>query len=193
MRRILLCLLPLCLLMGCGNATRNETGSDNLETTTEVVMDEEVEVETAENETMISETENSEIAFEDNLEEKQKDGESVMKLSITVNGTTFVASFEENTAVDALKEKLSEGELEISLSDYSGFEKVGALGFSLPVDNNQMTTEAGDIVLYNGNQIVIFYGSNSWSYTKLAVVEDLTSWKEALGNSDVEVVLSLTE
>ncbi len=191
MRRILLCLLPLCLLMGCGNASRNEAGSDNLGTTTEVVIDKK-EVETVRNETVISETANPDITLDDS-EEEQKYGESVMKLSITVNGTTFVAALEENIAVDALKEKLSEGELELSLSDYSSFEKVGALGFSLPTENSQMTTQTGDIVLYNSNQIVIFYGSNSWSYTKLAVVEDLTGWREALGSSDVEVVLSLTE
>ena len=78
----------------------------------------------------------------------------------------------------------------LSMSDYSGFEKVGSLGASLPANNAQTTTQAGDIVLYNGNQIVIFYGSNSWSYTRLAHVDDLTGWVEALGSGDVTVTFS---
>ena len=70
----------------------------------------------------------------------------------------------------------------VQMSDYSGFEKVGPLGTSLPASNSQTTTQAGDIVLYNGNQIVIFYGSNSWSYTRLGHIDDLTGWEEALGS-----------
>ena len=80
----------------------------------------------------------------------------------------------------------------ILMSDYSGFEKVGALGTSLPASNSQTTTQAGDIVLYNGNQIVVFYGSNSWSYTRLGHIDNLTGWEEALGSGDVMVTFSLT-
>ena len=79
----------------------------------------------------------------------------------------------------------------IQMSDYAGFEKVGALGTSLPTSNSQTTTQAGDIVLYQGNQIVLFYGSNSWSYTRLGTIDDLTSWTEALGSGDVSVTFSL--
>lgn len=78
------------------------------------------------------------------------------------------------------------------MSDYSGFEKVGSLGTSLPASNSQTTTQAGDFVLYNGNQIVVFYGSNSWSYTRLGYIDNLTGWEEALGNGDVMVTFSLT-
>ena len=70
-------------------------------------------------------------------------------------------------------------------------EKVGSLGTTLPGSNSQMTTQAGDIVLYNNSQIVIFYGSNSWSYTKLGHVDDLTGWEEALGSGDVTVTFSI--
>ena len=66
----------------------------------------------------------------------------------------------------------------ILMSDYSGFEKVGALGTSLPASNSQTTTQAGDIVLYNGNQIVAFYGSNSWSYTRLGHIDNLLECSE---------------
>ena len=100
-------------------------------------------------------------------------------------------SGELDTAVDALVEMMEAGPVTIRMSDYAGFEKVGPLGTSLPASNRQTTTQAGDIVLYQGNQIVIFYGSNSWSYTRLGRVEDLTGWEEVLGSGDVTVTFSL--
>lgn len=82
---------------------------------------------------------------------------------------------------------MRESPITIRMSDYGGFEKVGSLGESLPTSDRQTTTEEGDIVLYSGNQIVIFYGTNSWSYTRLGHVDDLDGWEEALGNEDVTV------
>ncbi|MFR3921182.1 MAG: cyclophilin-like fold protein [Dysosmobacter welbionis] len=93
--------------------------------------------------------------------------------------------------MDALVEMMENGPVTIQMSDYAGFEKVGALGASLPASNSQTTTQAGDIVLYQGNQIVLFYGSNSWSYTRLGKIDDLTGWAEALGSGDVSVTFSL--
>jgi hypothetical protein len=86
---------------------------------------------------------------------------------------------------------MKEKPIVLNLSDYSGFEKVGDLGVNLPTSNKHITTSSGDIVLYHRNHIVVFYGSNSWSYTKLASIDDLTGWKEALGNWNIEVSLSL--
>ena len=117
--------------------------------------------------------------------------ETDMKLKVEVNGTTFTATLEDNTAVDAFVEMMREAPIVIEMSDYSGFEKVGSLGTSLPASNSQTTTQSGDIVLYNSNQIVIFYGSNSWSYTRLGKIDDLTGWEEALGSGDVTVTFSL--
>ena len=78
------------------------------------------------------------------------------------------------------------------MSMYGGFEQVGPIGASLPRSDVQTVTEAGDIVLYAGNQIVIFYGSNSWSYTRLGRITDQTlDLKELLGNGDVEITLSI--
>lgn len=68
---------------------------------------------------------------------------------------------------------------------------MGPLGSELPTQDAPITTEPGDVVLYQGNQIVIFYGTNSWSYTPLAHVIDLTGWEDALGTGDVAVTLSL--
>ena len=123
----------------------------------------------------------------------QNDGEenAVMNMKVQVGDTIFSATLEENAAVSALVDMMRESPVVLQMSDYSGFEKVGSLGTSLPASNSQTTTHAGDIVLYNGNQIVIFYGSNSWSYTRLGHIDDLTGWEEALGNGDVTVTFYL--
>lgn len=88
---------------------------------------------------------------------------------------------------------MKEAPVTIHMRDYAGFEKVGALGRSLPASNHQTTTKAGDLVLYQGNQIVMFYGSNSWSYTPLGHIADRTGWEEALGSGDVTVTFSLEQ
>ena len=123
----------------------------------------------------------------------QNDGEenAVMNMKVQVGDTIFSATLEENAAVSALVEMMRESPVVLQMCDFSGFEKVGPLGNSIAADNSQTTTHAGDIVLYNGNQIVIFYGSNSWSYTRLGHIDDLTGWEEALGNGDVTVTFSL--
>lgn len=110
---------------------------------------------------------------------------------VTVEETRFPATFADNSGAQALRDLLAEGDITIEMSDYAGFEKVGPLGQSLPTSNSQTTTQAGDIVLYQGNQIVIFYGSNSWSYTRLGRIVDLTCWVEALGSGAVSVTFSL--
>lgn len=111
---------------------------------------------------------------------------------LTVEGVNFPATFADNQGAEALADLLTDGPLTLSLEDYGGFEKVGSLGQSLPTSNTHMSTQSGDIVLYQGNQIVLFYGSNAWSYTRLGQVTDLTGWQEALGHGDVTVTFSLT-
>lgn len=114
-----------------------------------------------------------------------------VKLTVQVGDTAFLATLEDNAAVDAFIDMMEQAPVVIEMSDYSGFEKVGSLGTSLPDSNSQITTSAGDIVLYNGNQIVIFYGSNSWSYTRLGKIDDLSGWEDALGSGDVTVTFSI--
>ena len=114
-------------------------------------------------------------------------------LNVTVGNRTFTATLENNVAVDAFVQMLNESDITIEMSDYAEFEKVGSPGKTLPTDNSRITTKAGDIVLYNANQIVAFYGTNTWSYTKLAVIDDLTGWEEALGKGDVEITFSLAD
>lgn len=140
-----------------------------------------------------SEAQSLQEALESSSEPETDLEETDMKLNVDVNGTTFTAALENNAAVDAFVEMMREAPVVIEMSDYSGFEKVGPLGTSLPASNSQTTTQAGDIVLYNSSQIVIFYGSNSWSYTRLGKIDDLTGWEEALGNGDVTVTFSIEE
>lgn len=116
-----------------------------------------------------------------------------MTIQLQINGRTFAATLEQNDAARALTQRLAESPLTLRLQNYGGFEKVGPLGESLPANDRQTTTHAGDIVLYQGDQIVLFYGSNSWSYTRLGRVNDLTGWADALGRGDVTVTFSLTE
>ncbi|MBM6915301.1 hypothetical protein H6B33_07780 [Gemmiger formicilis] len=119
--------------------------------------------------------------------------ETEMKLLVQIGDKTFTARWENNAAARALAERATDSAVIVELRDYGGFEKVGSLGENLPADDRQLTTQTGDIVLYNGNQIVLFYGSNSWSYTPLGHIEDLTGWKEALGKGDVTVRFSAME
>lgn len=113
------------------------------------------------------------------------------KITVKANGRPFTATLAGNDAADALAELLAAGPLTIRARDFSGFEKVGPLGRRLPADDRRTTTRAGDIVLYQGDQIVAFYGSNTWAYTRLAAIDDLTGWKQALGTGDVTFTLSL--
>lgn len=115
----------------------------------------------------------------------------VEKMTLQIGNSSFTATLESNAAVDALVDMIREAPVVIQMSDYSGFEKVGSLGTSLPASNQQTTTQSGDIVLYNGNQVVIFYGSNSWRYTRLGRIDDLSGWEDALGSGDVTVIFSL--
>ena len=121
------------------------------------------------------------------------DTEDDVKMNVQIGDAVFTATLEDNAAVGEFIEMMKASPVTIEMSDYSGFEKVGSLGRSLTTSNSQMTTDAGDIVLYNGNQIVMFYGSNSWSYTKLGHIDDLTGWRETLGSGGITAVFSLAE
>lgn len=100
--------------------------------------------------------------------------EEIDKMFITIYGNKLEVKLENNPSVEALIEILKQGDVIYTADDYGGFEKVGALGFSLPRNDEQITTEPGDVVLYQGNQICIFVGSNTWAYTKLGKIVGYT-------------------
>jgi flavodoxin len=115
------------------------------------------------------------------------------KLYLTINGTKISATFEDNSSAQALKEKLAEGDIVIDAQDYGSFEKAGDLGFLLPRNDTQITTTPGDLILYQGNQFTIYYDENSWNFTKLGHVDNITQseLKSLLGDGDVQIILSL--
>ena len=114
-------------------------------------------------------------------------------MKIEVNGKVLNVKLENNEATKNLIEKLKNGAIKINAKEYGGFEKVGDLGFSLPTNDTYIKTSPGDLVLYQGNQVSLFYNSNSWNYTKLGEVQNVseTELKNILGIGDVELVLSL--
>lgn len=129
-----------------------------------------------------------------NDEIKAQTTTSEMKLNITIDGKTLPVILVENEATRTLVAALQESPITYEADDYGGFEKVGALGRSLPTSNQQITTEAGDVILYSGNQIVLFYGSNTWSYTRLGRIQyttfdELKSFLKA-GQGRISVTLS---
>ena len=125
------------------------------------------------------------MAKESELEENQ--------IRILVGERSFVVRLEENESAAALLALLEEGDQTIPASNYGGFEKVCPLGTTLPANDVQTRTSAGDVMLYSSNQIVIFYASNSWAYTRLGKVEGVSAeeLKEILSGPETEITLSL--
>jgi hypothetical protein len=115
------------------------------------------------------------------------------KMKIQVEEYVFTATLEDNSSTDALKEVLQEGPLTIDMQDYENMEKVGPLGRDLPRNDEQITTQPGDLILFQGNAFVIYYAPNSWNFTRIGKIDNVTQeeLKEALGNGDVKVTLSL--
>ena len=117
------------------------------------------------------------------------------KMYITIDGVTQSATLVDNAATQALVERLKNGAVTVRLNSSGGFEIWGSLGFSLPTSNQQINAQPGDVILYSGSNICIFYGSNSWSYTRLGKIDglsesELRSFLKA-GESNISVTLSL--
>ncbi len=112
---------------------------------------------------------------------------------IHIDDKVLSVKTEENSSAKAFKELLSEGDLSIQMEDYGNFEKVGPLPGSLPQNDEEITTEPGDIILYQGDKITIYYDTNTWSFTRLGKVQDISKeeLKEILGDGGVKAVFSL--
>ena len=127
----------------------------------------------------------------DNAVLESEEGEAMLQM--TIGETPVEVEWEDNESVEALRELCQNGPLTIQMSMYGGFEQVGSIGQSLPRNDSQTTTQSGDIVLYSGDQIVVFYGSNSWAYTRLGHVTDKSDEEMAqlLGNGDVTITVEM--
>lgn len=116
---------------------------------------------------------------------------------LKVNGKILDVSLADNSSAKALVEKLKSGDITVRVNDYGDMEKVGSLGFSLPKNDNPTNTRLGDLILYLGNNFVIYYDSNSWNFTRLGRVEGVSSRKEMLdflgGKGSVDITLSLNK
>ncbi|MBR3179162.1 MAG: hypothetical protein IKF49_06560 [Clostridia bacterium] len=121
------------------------------------------------------------------------ENEGHTKMKMFINDTEVSVVWEENESVSALVEMAEKAPVSIQMSMYGGFEQVGSIGVNLPRNDVQTTTQAGDIVLYSGNQIVVFYGSNSWAYTRLGKIEGLSQseLRSLLGKNAVELKITI--
>ena len=175
---IVILILMGLMLCGCG-------GSDAAD-----------ETETAGTAEEVAETEDEATEAEEEVtEDTEETEESEEMMRFYINDTELEVTWEDNDSVRALKGIASEGPITIGMSMYGGFEQVGPIGQDLPRNDRQTTTGAGDIVLYSGNQIVVFYGSNSWSYTRLGHIEGKTQEELTgmLGTADVTVTIDNAE
>ena len=188
-----LILVAFCVtIMFCMSACSGNTinSGDNQNAVTEISTSENVETESLEEndepegDAMYHTEDNGTVDYE-------ATGDNTMIM--TIGDTKVNVDWEDNRAVEALRDMAKDGDVTIKMTMYGGFEQVGSIGQSLPRDDKQTTTSSGDIVLYSGNQIVVFYGSNSWSYTRLGHISDKdeAEMTELLSNGDVTITLSI--
>lgn len=175
--------VALCLallLAGCGKAPAQESGAAGTPA---------AEVTPA---AATAAPEPTPVPAEESDASKTLEEETAM-LQMKIGDTALAVDWAENDSVEALAALCEEAPLSIELSMYGGFEQVGSIGASLPRSDVQTTTAAGDIVLYAGDQIVVFYGSNSWAYTRLGHITDKNAAEmaELLGQGDVRLSLSI--
>ena len=184
MKKVSLAVVTMCLmwiLSGCGNSVPEE---ETPQIFTNMESDEVSEGSEPEGQSDEIQSEQTEV---NGLEAEE------MSILMKIDDEAVTIAWEDNESVRALAELLREQPMSIQMSMYGGFEQVGSFGNSLPRDDEQTTTQAGDIVLYSGNQMVVFYGSNSWAYTRLGKITDKSAeeLKEMLGNGNVTITLEL--
>ena len=191
--KIIAAALAVCILLICFTSC----GSGNTELITDTNSQTELTSQKSDEQTTAETTvPPAESKPEETQSETSKDTEekpAMKTLIMKIDGKKVTVDWEENESVAALTELVKDKPLTVQTSMYGGFEQVGSIGTSLPRNDAQTTTQAGDIVLYSGNQIVVFYGTNSWAYTRLGHITDKTAaqMKDLLGNGNVTIEFSL--
>lgn len=129
----------------------------------------------------------------DNKTETEVKEEMKNTISMDINGTKVTATLVDNSSTKELLDMLKKGPLTIEMEDYADMEKVGSIGSKLPTNDKQTTTKAGDLILYVGNKFVIYYDTNSWNFTRLGKINDVSQdeLKKILGKGDATVTLCL--
>ena len=176
---MVLSIMVLFLITACGNSKESQNVNIEPETGPESELQTEIQLE--------------EAALKNTAMENTEQEVTEMKMKIQVGDSIFTATLAENSSVDALKELMADGSLTLNMSDYAGMEKGADLGVTLPQNNEQMNTQAGDIILYQGRTFVIYYDTNSWSLTPIGKIDnaDAEELREVLGTGDVTVTLFL--
>lgn len=133
------------------------------------------------------------MPIEGQSHEKEKNMKTDSIVLTIEGGRMFTATLADNSSANALKELLAKGNITVEMEDYGNMEKVGPIGTSLPRNDRQTTTGPGDIILYQGKYLVIYYDTNSWNFTRLGKIDNVTQavLKSALGEGGVRVTLSL--
>ena len=194
-----------CVLFSACNSGENETEITAQVTTSAVTIAKEIiqPATTAAEQTTGAETTKAieettdlqeEVTQAQNDEPSEHADEISVDLQMTIGNTPVSVDWEDNEAAEALKDLCRNQPLTIQMSMYGGFEQVGPIGTALPHNDVQTTTSAGDIVLYSGDQMVVFYGSNSWAYTRLGHITDKSAedMAELLSNGDTVITISLS-
>lgn len=183
--------MTLFVVLMCASAIGCVKRTDVADTTS-IAPVSEITVSLSEKEqktTEVSGTEHPVAEISDTIAEPKETEEAGEKMIMTIGDTQVPVTWEDNASVTELSALAQDG-LKIAMSMYGGFEQVGPIGQDITRDDRQTTTSAGDIVLYSGNQLVVFYGSNSWAYTRLGKIdllqEELT---ELLSNGDVTITI----
>ena len=186
---LVFCMTIMFCMSACAGTTKNT--SDDQGAVTEISASENNETESPEENVTPEGTTMYQLAVENKAAEDEDIGDSTMTMKI--GDTKVNVDWEDNQAVAALRDMAREGDVTIQMSMYGGFEQVGSIGQSLPRDDKQTTTSSGDVVLYSGNQMVVFYGSNSWSYTRLGHISDKNAedMTDLLSNGDVTITISV--
>lgn len=186
---IMLCLILVLCFVGCGNAKRESVG-EPVQTNTESSMKE--TVDTSEEGIVKTDEHVEETTVEQaSTNAESSEGEDVASMKLYINETEIPVIWEENRSVREIMEEAAKGDIIVEMSMYSDNEQVGSLGRSYISNNKQTTTHNGDIVLYNSSNIVVFYGSNSWSYTRLGKMDLSESEVTAmLSNGDVQLKIT---
>lgn len=188
---IAFCMTIMFSMSACSGNTIN-TG-ENQNAGTEISTSENAETESSEENVMSEGSAKYQLAEKDESADDEAIGDSTMTMMI--DGTKVNVDWEDNQAVERLRDMAKDGDITIQMSMYGGFEQVGSIGQSLPRDDKQTTTRSGDIVLYSGNQMVVFYGSNNWSYTRLGHISDKDEAEMAdlLSHGDAKITISMED
>ena len=194
-----------CIILSACNSGENETKITSQVTTSAVTTAKETiqPATTAAEQTTGTETTKAieettdlqeEVTQAQNDEPSEHADEKTFELQMTIGNTPVSVDWEDNEAVEALKDLCRNQPLTIQMSMYGGFEQVGSIGTALPQNDMRTTTSAGDIVLYSGDQMVVFYGFNSWAYTRLGHITDKSAedMAELLSNGDTVITISLS-